>query len=80
MSGRCWAMDSVLDRAEVGERIVAGVVVVLIAADVGAEVEDGVGADDAGIGGRDVEGLDLGALVGVADIGEDRVRAAAATE
>ncbi len=32
-----------LDGAEVGERIVAGIVVVLILADVDAEVEDGVG-------------------------------------
>ena len=28
-------------------------------------------SDDAGVGGRDIEGFDLGLLIGVADVGED---------
>src|SRR6202043_3471456 len=49
-----------LDGAEIGERVVAGVVVVEVLTHVGAEVEDGVSVEDAGVGGGDVEGLDLG--------------------
>ena len=72
---RYWAMELVLQigRAEVGEGIAAGVVVVGVLADVGAEVEDGVCADDACVGRRDVESVDFGALIGVADVAEDRV-------
>src|ERR1035437_6209437 len=62
----------VLDWTEVGERVGAGVVVVGVAADEPAEVEDGVYADRAGVGWGNVVGEDLGALVGVADGAEDR--------
>ena len=62
-------------RPQVGQGIVAGVVVIAVPADKSAEVEDRVVADDAGIGGRDIEGADLGALVGVAHVAEDRAGA-----
>ncbi len=51
-------------RREIGERIAAGIVVVLIAADESAEREDGIGIDQPRPRRRDVEGLDLRALVG----------------
>src|ERR1035437_5532449 len=70
----------VLDWTEVGERVGAGVVVVGVAADKCAEVEDGVHADGAGVGGGNVVGEDFGALVGVADGPEDRTAAGAARE
>ncbi len=80
MRERSCADGLVLDGAEIGERIGAGVVVVLVAADVAAEVEDAVVADDAGVGWGDVEGADLGALVGVADVAEDGVWAGASAD
>ena len=51
-----------------------------VSADVWAEVEDGVGSDGAGVGGGDVEGLDLGALICVADVAEDGIRAGSAAD
>ena len=69
-----------LDGAKVGEGIAAGVVVVGITANVAGEVEDGVDADGVGVGGRDVEGADFGALVSIADAAEDGVRAGAAAD
>src|ERR1017187_7333758 len=70
----------VLDRPQVGQRILAWVVVVGVAANVAGEVEDRVHADGVGIGWRDVEGVDLGALVGVADATEGRVSGGAAAD
>jgi len=68
----------VLDRTEVGERVAARVVVVGVAAHKCTEVEYGVRADRAGVGGRDVVGENLRALIGVADSAEDRTAAGAA--
>ena len=62
----------VLDGTEIGERIVARVVVIAVAAGVDAEVEDAFGRQCVGVSGRQVEGKDLRALIGVADGGEDR--------
>src|SRR5207245_1257427 len=56
-----------LDRAQVGERIVAGVVVVLVAPDKTAEREYRIWVERTGPGRSDVEGLDLRSLVGRAD-------------
>ena len=56
---RFWEIGLGLDGAEIGEGIAAGVVVVLVAANVAAEVEDAVAADDAGVGRGDVVGADL---------------------
>ncbi len=56
-----------LDGAEVGKRIVAGVVVVLVAPDKAAQREHRIGIERPGPRWRDVEGLDLRALVGRAD-------------
>ena len=55
VSVRYWEMDEVWIRAQVGEGIAAGVVVVAVPAEKGAEVEDRVVADDVGVGGRDVD-------------------------
>ena len=70
-------MDEVLQvrRPQIGERIAARVVVVAVPADVSAEVEDRVVADHARVGRRDVVGVDLGALIGVADVAEDGIGA-----
>ena len=50
--------------AEIGEGVFAGIVVEGVVAIEVAGVEDGGGAEDMGVAGRDVEGLDLGALIG----------------
>src|SRR5580698_6526103 len=51
-----------------------------VLADERGEVEDRVCADDAGVSGGDVEGLDLRTLVGVADVGEDRIGSVASAD
>src|ERR1700729_954256 len=48
---------------EVGERIIARIVVVTVAPDEGSECKYGVGAEDVRPRGCDVEGADLRALV-----------------
>ena len=53
-----------IGRAQVGEGIVAGVVVEAVTAEEVAGIEDGGGVDDVGVGGGEVDGLDLRALVG----------------
>ncbi len=65
-------------RSQIGQRIAAGIVVIVVPADKSAQLEDRVIADDARISGRNIEGPDLRALVGVAHIAEDRVRGRAA--
>ena len=47
-------------RPKIGQWIVTGVVVVVVSADEGAEIEDRVTADDARIGRGNIEGPDLG--------------------
>ena len=54
-----------------------GIVVIAVPADESAQVEDRMVADDVRVGGRDVVGVDLGALVGVADVDEGWVGACA---
>src|SRR6202044_494171 len=51
-------------RTEISERISAGIVIVGIAADKSAEVEQGGRIDGSGPGGSDVKGFDLRALIG----------------
>ena len=70
----------VLDGTEVGQRISAGVIVVGVFSNVGAKVEDRIRPENSCVGGSDIEGLDLGALIGIADIAEDRIAAAAAAD
>ena len=55
-----------LVRRVVGEGVVAGVVVEAVAAHVEAQIGNGVGVQDAGVGRGEVDGLDLGALVRLA--------------
>jgi hypothetical protein len=57
-------------RSAVGQGIAAGIVVIVVAADKGSQVEDRVVADHARVSGRDVDGLDLGVLISVAHIAE----------
>ena len=82
VSVRYCAMDEVcrFGGTEIGEGIAAGIVVVRIPPNVGPEVEDRIGSEDAGIGGRDIEGFNLGVLVGVPDVGEDGVGSAPAAD
>ncbi len=54
--------------AQVGQWIRAWVIAIAVPAEKCAQVEDRVVADDVRVGGRDVIGVDLGALVGVADV------------
>ncbi len=79
VSVRYCAIDEVcrFARTEIGQGIAAGIVVVRIPANVGPKVEYRIGSEDAGIGGRDIEGFNLRELVGVPDVGEDRVGAGA---
>ena len=51
-------------RAQVGEGVLAGVVVEGVAAEEVARVEDSGCADDVSVGGCEVDGLDLGTLIG----------------
>ncbi len=67
-------------RAQVGEGVLAGVVVVRIAAHVARKVEHRVDVDGMRIRGRKVERHDLRALVGIADVPEGRVRGGAAAD
>ena len=53
-----------IGRAAIGEGILAGIVVEVIAAEVIVGGEDGGRADNAGVAGREVDGLNLCALVG----------------
>lgn len=69
-----------LDWTEISQRVGAGVVVVCVAADECAQVEDGVNADGAGVGRGNVVGENLGALVRVADGAEDRTATGAARD
>ncbi len=66
-------------RAQVGERIAAGIVVVVVPTYEGAKVEDHVVADDPCVGWRDVEGSDFRVLVSVPDVAKEWVGAGAAT-
>ena len=54
-------------RSQVGQRIAAGIVVILIPADKGSQVEDRIIADDARISWRNVESPNLRALIGIAN-------------
>ena len=67
-------------RPEIGERITAGIVVVIVSADVAAEVENGVVANDVRVRGRDVECTNLGMLIGVANIHEGGIGAGASAD
>ena len=65
-----------IGRTEIGEGIVAGVVVVGVSADVGAKVEDRILIQRClRVGGRDVECVDLRSLIGIADVAEDGIGA-----
>src|ERR1700751_4075137 len=70
----------ILDGTEVGQRISAGVVVVGVLSNIGAKVEDRVRPDNSRVGGSDIEGLDLGALIGIPYIADHLSAAAAATD
>jgi hypothetical protein len=63
--GDCLLLE--IGGAEIGEGVFAGVVVEAVAAEEVVDVEDGGGVDDVGEAGGDVDGLDLGSLVGGAD-------------
>src|ERR1017187_5140209 len=56
-----------LNRTEIGQWILAGIVVEAIPANESTKVEDGIGADHMGVERSDVVGLDLCALVRVSE-------------
>ena len=67
-------------RTEIGKRVATRVVVVAVAPDIGAEVEDRVVADQARIGWRNIVGHDFGSLIGIADIAKYGIAAGAASD
>ncbi len=67
-------------RTQVGERVAAGIVAVSVSSEEGAQVEDRIVTDDMGVGGRNIVGIDLGELIGVAQIGEGRACACASAD
>src|SRR5260370_28615000 len=65
---------------EIGKGIIARIVVVLVSADIRPEIEDRVVPNGARIGRCDIERAYLRTLIGIAYIGEDRIRASSSAD
>ena len=74
------SMRSAGSGTEIGQRIAARIIIVRIPANKGPKVEHRIRTENASIGRRDIEGFNLGLLVGVSNIVEDRVRSGAPTD
>ena len=59
LASMSWAADTDPDHTDIGKRIVARVVVVVVSPDIGPEVEDGGVSNGAGVGRCDIECADL---------------------
>src|SRR5260370_30821878 len=59
---------------EIGKRIIARIIVVLISPDIRTEIKDRVVPNSAGIGRCDIERAYVRTLIGIAHIAEDRIR------
>ncbi len=64
-------------RTQVSKGVAAGIIIISVSSEEGAQVEDRIVTNDVGVGGRDIVRIDFGMLIGVAHDDEGWVGAGA---